>query len=90
MDGRTDVVNESRERQVRRVRTAADGIASFKHTDGTTGACQFDRGRQSIGSGADDDRVIFHEFILSSEDCDNSGRSRIELYWLQLAGGDIK
>jgi hypothetical protein len=48
----------------------ADGRIRFQDADGTTGAGEGDRGRQSIGPGADHDRIGIrsaHRFDLGPE-----------------------
>src|SRR5687768_4049469 len=57
MDCRADVVNESRQGELGRARTAADGAFGFVDRDREAGLCQHDRGGQTIGTGAHDDGI---------------------------------
>jgi len=57
MDGGADVVPESRKRQLRGARPAADRLLRLDDADGTPGLSERDRSSEAVRPGPDDDRV---------------------------------
>jgi len=58
VDGRTDIMQESRQRKLSGARSTSWFVRGFEHGDRVTGAGEFDGGSKPIGSGADHQRVI--------------------------------
>ena len=54
MDGRTDVVLETGQRQLLGARTAADRVVCFQDQHRVSGAGQDDSSGKAVGPGADD------------------------------------
>ena len=57
MDRAAHVVDEARDRALRRAGAAAHRLRPFEERDWMTGPRELDRGRQAVGSAADDDGV---------------------------------
>lgn len=57
VNGRTDVVDKTGQRQLRRAATAADRIGRFKDDDLAAGLCDLDGGGKAIRTGAHNDGI---------------------------------
>jgi hypothetical protein len=58
IDGRADVVDETRQRQLGGADSAADRVLSLANEDRAPGARERNRGREPVGPGADDNRIV--------------------------------
>jgi hypothetical protein len=58
MDRRADVVDEAGQGELGRARAAADRRLRLQHDDGLARACEDDRRREAVRTGADDDGII--------------------------------
>jgi hypothetical protein len=58
MDGRADIVQMTRPRQLLRPRAAANDGSSFANENGQAGPGQDDGGRQAVRAGPDNDGVV--------------------------------
>jgi hypothetical protein len=67
MNGGTNIMNETRQRQLSRTRSATDGVARFEDENGTSGARQDDRRGETIWSRTDNYRVqLFRHGVIVS------------------------
>ena len=68
---RTDIVAKTREGEFFRARPAPDGLTRFEEKHGTARSSEGYRSCQSVGAGADYDRIVFLPILsLLSCHCD--------------------
>jgi len=64
MNRRTDVVDETRKRQLRRARPAANGFSRFEDANGMTRPRNFNGCRKTVRAGAGNHCFEFHRRIV--------------------------
>src|SRR5688572_24265933 len=69
MDGRADVVAETRERDLLGARAAADGLLRLQDGDGEALTGEDDGGGEPVRAGSDDDGVVSHGRIRFAKPC---------------------
>src|SRR5437667_10405105 len=67
MNRRTDVVDETWKRQLRRARPAANGFSRFEDANGMTRPRNFNSCRKTVRAGAGNHRFEFHRRIVDHD-----------------------